>query len=296
VGGAELVLVLLSTCLHAGWNLLGKSRAPSLAFFTMAMGSGGLIFSPLLLAEPYLSELTVTFWAWLALSGLLQTLYMGGLAWGYATGEMSVLYPLARALPVLIVSVISVGLLGGELSRIAVAGIATILTGATCLVISNSRSVLPARGRTAGLAFALLAALATSAYTVVDKLALNKMLTLGYSEMSAGFSFMVLQALATPFWAIPLILCMPKERKEFRNLPAEWRLVVVTGLMITGTYGLVLIAMAVTAEISLVIALRQLSIPLGVMAGIMILKERADMTKLLGTITMLIGLVLVSVA
>ena len=79
-----LGLVLLSVCLHAGWNLLGKRRTPSLAFFVLAMGSGALVLSPLLWLGPPPTRLPAAFWGWLAASGLCQMLYMGGLAWAYA--------------------------------------------------------------------------------------------------------------------------------------------------------------------------------------------------------------------
>ncbi|MGP9655127.1 drug/metabolite transporter, partial [Halomonas sp. AOP35-4E-18] len=100
---AALALVLVSVCMHAGWNVLGKRNAPSLASFTLAYGAGGAVMLPLVLLGPSLTALPSAFWGWLALSGLCQMLYMGGLAWAYARGDVSVLYPIARALPVVLV-------------------------------------------------------------------------------------------------------------------------------------------------------------------------------------------------
>ncbi|WP_431025260.1 drug/metabolite transporter [Halomonas sp. H5] len=287
-------LVLVSVCLHAGWNLLGKRRAPSLAFFTLAIAAGGLALSPLLLLGPPLASLPASFWGWLAASGLCQMLYMGGLAWAYARGEVSVLYPLARALPVVLVPLVAVGLLGRhELAGGDLFGMGLILAGALCLPLAGAPRL--ASYLTPALGFALLAALATAGYSLIDAQALALMVGTGVSPLAAGAVFMVLQALVTPLWALPLLLALPAERRRLPGLWAEERLgLLVTGLMITATYGLVLVALAQSDAVSHIVALRQLSIPLGVMLGILWLKERPAPAKLIGTVIMLAGLWLVA--
>lgn len=291
---AALTLVLVSVCLHAGWNLLGKRRAPSLAFFTLAIAAGGLAFTPVLLLGAGLTGLPVGFWGWLAASGLCQMLYIGGLAWAYARGEVSVLYPLVRALPVVLVPLVAVGMLGSHaLTQRDLAGMGLILVGALCLPLVGPPRF--ASYLTPALGFALLAAMATAGYSLIDARALAIMAEAGFSPLGAGAVFMVLQALITPLWALPLIAIMPSERKR---LPALWaeerRGLVATGVMITATYGLVLVALAISDSVSHVVALRQLSIPLGVMLGIFWLRERAAPAKLVGTTIMLAGLWLVA--
>nr|WP_267957737.1 EamA family transporter [Halomonas zhangzhouensis] len=287
-------MVLLSVCLHAGWNLLGKRRAPSLAFFTLAIAAGGLVLSPLLVLGPPLASLPPSFWGWLAASGLCQMLYMGGLAWAYARGEVSVLYPLARALPVVLVPLVAVGLLGSQrLTPMEVAGMGLILVGALCLPLAGAPRL--ANYLTPALAFALLAALATVGYSLIDARALALMVEAGFSALSAGAVFMVLQALVTPLWALPLLLALPSEQRQFTRLWSEARgAMLLTGLMITVTYGLVLVALAQSEAVSQIVALRQLSIPLGVVLGILWLKERPSLAKLGGTAIMMAGLWLVA--
>ncbi|NOG32484.1 EamA family transporter [Halomonas sp. TBZ9] len=68
------------------------------------------------------------------------------------------------------------------------------------------------------------------------------------------------------------------------------RLMLWTGLMITTTFGFVLVALALSDEVSHVVALRQLSIPLGTLIGILWLKERLSTFKALGLVIMLTGL------
>ncbi|CAM4199428.1 EamA family transporter [Vreelandella rituensis] len=291
-----LTLIVVSVCLHAGWNVLGKRRAPSLAFFSLAIMAGGLTFLPLLLLGPPVTVLPGKFWAWLVASGLCQMFYMGGLAWAYARGEVSVLYPIVRALPVVFVPLVSVALLGSQaITSFDVLGMGLIVLGALCLPLSDPAARRLATYFSPALGFALLAAVATMGYSLIDHRALVLMQQAGHSAQTAGAQFMVLQALVTLLWALPLIACLTKERRQLPKLwQSERQVIIVTGWMITGTYGLVLVALALTKEVSYVVALRQLSIPLGALIGILWLKERLSALKALSLGVMVVGLGMVA--
>jgi uncharacterized membrane protein len=293
---AALALVLVSVCMHAGWNVLGKRNAPSLASFTLAYGAGGAVMLPLVLFGPSLTALPSAFWGWLALSGLCQMLYMGGLAWAYARGDVSVLYPIARALPVVLVPLVSIVLLGSRvLDRWDCLGMVLVVAGALCLPLSHPQARRISTYLTPAMGFALLAAAGTVGYSLIDKQALGLMQGAGHSGLTAGAVFMVLQALMTLTWAVPLLALLPAERRRLPALRQQGlTMLVVTGLMMTCTYGLVLIAMALTDEVSYVVALRQLSIPVGVLMGVLWLKEPASRAKAVGTLVMVVGLVLVA--
>ncbi|MDR5900390.1 EamA family transporter [Halomonas vilamensis] len=289
---AALTLIVISVCLHAGWNVLGKRRAPSLAFFSLSIAAGGITLSPLLFIGPSATGLTGAFWGWLAASGLCQMLYMGGLAWAYARGEVSVLYPIARALPVVMVPIVSILLLGREGVAFGdIVGMLLIVIGALCLPLSDPAARRLSTYFSPALGFALLAATSTMGYSLIDHQALLLMQQSGYSALIAGAQFMVLQALVTVLWALPLVLILPSERHRLASLwQTERPLMLWTGLMITATYGFVLVALALSDEVSYVVALRQLSIPLGALIGILWLKERLSAFKALGLIVMLTGL------
>ncbi|WP_404464324.1 drug/metabolite transporter [Vreelandella aquamarina] len=293
---AALALVLVSVCMHAGWNVLGKRNTPSLGAFVLAYGAGGVVMLPLLVLGPSLMALPGSFWGWLALSGLCQMLYMGGLAWAYARGEVSVLYPIARALPVVLVPLVSIALLG---SRVLDAwdglGMALVVAGALCLPLSHPEARRFSTYFTPAMGFALLAAAGTVGYSLIDKQALGLMQGAGHSGLTAGAVFMVLQAVMTLTWAVPLLVLLPAERRRLPALRQQGlAMLITTGLMMTCTYGLVLMAMAMTDEVSYVVALRQLSIPVGVLMGVLWLKEPASTAKTLGTLVMLAGLVMVA--
>jgi drug/metabolite transporter (DMT)-like permease len=70
----------------------------------------------------------------------------------------------------------------------------------------------------------------------------------------------------------------------------------LTGLLILGTYGLVLAAMEYATNVSYIAAFRQLSIPLGAVLGILVQKEPAYPPKLASIGIIFAGLVLIMLA
>ncbi|KDE38848.1 Permease of the drug/metabolite transporter (DMT) superfamily [Nitrincola lacisaponensis] len=291
-----LVLVLVSACLHAGWNLLGKKQVPSLAFFTLAMLGGALLFMPVLGLSHQWMQLPGAFWWLLILSGAFQGIYMAGLAWAYARGEISVLYPLARALPVLLVPVAGWFIWQHWLLNTQdILGMVLIALAGFMLPLIRPSAFSLSIYWTPALGFMLLAALGTVGYSLTDKAAIDLMRQQGFSAMLAGMQFMVLQAWAALVWMLPVIACLPAERQALRHLlsgPA--RVWILAGAMILTTYGLVLIAMAYTEDVSYLVALRQASIPIGALLGVFWLKETLSAFRWLALTVMMTGLVLVA--
>jgi uncharacterized membrane protein len=65
------------------------------------------------------------------------------------------------------------------------------------------------------------------------------------------------------------------------------------GILILGTYALVVWAMAYADDVSYVVAFRQISIPMGVALGWYFLGEALHGPKVVGVLTILAGLLLV---
>ncbi|MFA0521367.1 multidrug transporter, partial [Vibrio sp. 10N.222.55.E8] len=84
--------------------------------------------------------------------------------------------------------------------------------------------------------------------------------------------------LGIQFWAIVLPLSLwllvSNQRIEFHNAWLLRKRATLAGIMMALTYGLVLFAMTMTENVSLVVALRQVSIIFGVVMGICLLKEK----------------------
>ncbi|WP_417618285.1 hypothetical protein [Oceanisphaera sp.] len=286
-------LILFSALLHAGWNLIGKRTAQSVRFYAWAMGFGMLLYSPLLMRVwSQVSVLPIELWWLLLASGLCQTLYMVGLAKAYSHGNLNIVYPLARALPVLLVPVLILLVYGqSELLLRDVFGMGLIILGSLALPLTYWRDWHWRNYRTPAIGWVLLAAGSTAGYSVLDSAAILIMKQQGMSAFDAGSSYVVLQAISCLLWMLPLVRWVFGE--SLRKLP-DFGWTLLAGCFIIGTYLLVLVSMSMVSEVSYVVALRQVSIPLGVLIGVFWLRESMSLPRLQGLSVMLLGLLLVS--
>lgn len=245
-----------------------------------------------------MAGMSLTLWGILLIAGLFQAIYYVGLACAYARGALSIAYPLARSLPLLIVTALTfmVGR-GNELSCLAVGGISAIVIGAFILPMNSIRDFRLANYLNASCAFALVAAIGTAGYSFVDDIGMN-MLKL-VPDDAAGWMrallYLVLECVFTAFW---LQLLMMSSKVSTNHFIANWRCflkpALMTGLAIGATYGIILLAMTHAQNVSYVVGLRQLSIPLGAIMGVVILKEKGSLPRFVGITILFLGLILVS--
>lgn len=297
-----ILLVTVSAFIHALWNLLGKRQNPSTTFFFVASLFTALLTVPVaLILRDRLVLLPLPVWLLLGGSGVAEAVYFIGLAGAYRSGDMSLTYPLARALPVILVALLSATLgIGKPLSGVGIAGILLVTAGCLILPLHSFREVHWGSYLNTCCMLAGLAALGTCAYTLIDNEALRQMrllpgLRLG--NLWIALLFLVLDNLATTLALGMCLLLFPAQRGQMQAHSRDFAVnALLTGVLMTTTYGLVLWAMAYITNISYIAAFRQLSIPLGALAGILIQKEPAPPPKWLGIGVVFIGLVLVGMA
>ncbi|TRN22212.1 EamA family transporter [Vibrio furnissii] len=290
-------LVVFSAVLHAGWNILGKSHAGSGVAFTMAAS-----LSACLLLTPYLIWYLVTvgwttlppaFWCLLLISGLAQMVYLVGLIVAYRHADVGVIYPIARALPVMMVGALSMWL-GHTLTQFQWLGFVLITLGCMLVPLTGFRQFTPRSYFNVGVLWALVAALGTTGYSVIDKEALL-LLTQAAGEV-LGNSYSAIFYLGVQFWAmvLPVILwcVVTGNRKELQRAWQIRKAASMAGVMMASTYGLVLFAMTMTDNVSLVVALRQISIVMGLFMGVWFLAEKWHYTRGAGVVLILSGIVL----
>ena len=140
-------LIITSAFMHAGWNFISKRRSPSLAFFFVSAVFAAITISPILFIHRHVLSLVPTaVWHLVLATGLAQMVYFFGLAGAYKRGDISLAYPLARALPVLFVAAIS--LLwgnGGQIGRLGLLGMILITAGCIILPLPHFQKLPPTR-------------------------------------------------------------------------------------------------------------------------------------------------------
>ncbi|WP_422409443.1 MULTISPECIES: multidrug DMT transporter permease [unclassified Endozoicomonas] len=296
-----IILVLVSSFMHAGWNCLGKKVRPSGASFTLSVIMGMLAFVPLLLFYiDWLGEISREIWHLLILSGLFQAIYYLGLGQSYRFGNMSLMYPVSRALPVLLVPPV-IGLLGwgAEFSSDKWLAFSLIVSGCIILPLWHWSDISWSHYLNSATAFAVMAAVGITGYSVVDSQALMLMRVLWPVEgvaFKSALLYLILQAITTCLWLVLFTFPFQKQRREIAQLFASHRgTLFFTGVAMFSTYSIVLAAMAFADNVSLIVALRQTSIPVGVLMGVFLLGERGSTQKWWGTGFIVFGLILVSI-
>lgn len=305
-----ILCVLGSAFLHAGWNVMGKRSIGARAAgrdaapgFFRPLVAGALLLSPL--AVPYAEHLLLipaSVWLLVVLAGFFQALYFGGLAAAYRHGDLSVAYPTVRALPVLLVTGVTVARGNAQqLGPAALLGILLVAAASFLLPVDNLRSVTLRTYLNRMTAFAVLAAIGTAGYSVVDDLALRVLRRpqhLG-DRLATGeiaLLYLMLQAWSAVIWLAFLPGRAQRRRKPTRIQPITFLAPIFIGLLIHATYGLVLLAMAHASDVSYVVAFRQAGLPIGVAFGAVLLRERVGVIRLCATLALTAGLILMSIA
>ncbi|NOH62565.1 multidrug transporter [Vibrio sp. RE88] len=292
-----MFLVVISAFLHAGWNLLSKSnKASGPAFFLASSSAAALLLTPYIIW--YINQVGVSafpqaFWWILLVSGIAQMVYMLGLGFAYKQADIGVIYPIARALPVLMVGAGTVAL-GYELATLSWVGFTLITLGCLFVPLESFRQFNLQGYLNAGVLCAFIAALGTTGYSILDKEALL-ILGIAFQQVVSDKASAVFY-LGIQFWSIALCiasyLVFAKRFDDFKEAWAIKKPSAIAGTMMSTTYGLVLYAMTMTENVSYVVALRQLSIVFGMIFGIIWLSEKFLVTRLTGTMLILGGLVL----
>ena len=241
------------------------------------------------------SALPGRFWRILAFSWFGEMLYCIGLAYGYRRGDISLVYPLGRSLPVLLTAAVTISFgLGKTPDAFALGGMALISIGCLFLPLKSFREFHWKTYCTPLLFFVLLIAAGVTVYTIFDSEAAKILKELPDNHdsrlvTSLFYLFLVESGLAAVLGLF--VLTQKQERAEFKRLFLKTPWPHITGVFSSSAYALILLAMPLVTNVSYIQAFRQMSLPLGVLAGVFILKEACGQVKLFGIILIVIGLI-----
>jgi uncharacterized membrane protein len=291
------ILVFISVFMHAAWNMLSKSTTPSTAFYIIMNFIGGLIWLPFfVMSAPSFWGLPTPFYLLLAGSCVFEVIYMYGLAHGYKHGDISLIYPLVRALPVVMLAVITLLTgIGKSFGPLTLFGMLMIAGGCFIMPFLSFRniSLKGLSGKT--LLFIGLGALGTTGYTLCDSQALAQISNGEPVSNVCTLGYLFLIQMGLSLGEIPLIVFDPAERaalKQFFGKPMIYP--AIAGICSSGAYALILFAMQYVTNVSYIQAFRQLSLPIGFLAGVIFLHEKSSATKVVGLILILLGLLVVT--
>ncbi|MBT97842.1 MAG: hypothetical protein CL902_04360 [Dehalococcoidia bacterium] len=286
----SLVLVLLSALAHASWNLMLKRAGDPQIFAWWLLVVASVLLAPLGAVLLWFNSVGFPgLWFVLATIGL-HVFYFNLLARAYAQGDLSLVYPVARGMGPMLVPILAVILLDEIVEPLAIGGIAAIICGIyTISWWGNFHQVLRSPLlflRSAGMRYAVLTGLTIAVYSIVDKEGVSHIQPLLY---------MYFLSIGTAVMLAPYILAS----KGLDAVKSEWRAnalpITAAGLLTFAAYGLVLTAFSLS-RVSYVAPAREVGIVIGVLMGIILLKEPFGRGRLFGSTSIVIGLALIALS
>lgn len=268
--GLALGLVIFSAFVHASWNFLLKKSGGGTGLITAASALSLLVYLPLVGGVIYLYgyQFQPIHLALMFGSGMVHTAYFILLDRAYRSGgDLSIVYPLARATGPLLTIVIAIVLLGERPGPAAIAG--AVLIGASALALTGNPFAWHRSDARQAVGFALLTGCMIAIYTIWDK-----------SSVAAWLIPPLVYDWGCNFFRVCVLLPLTRHRNP-GAMAVAWRekrkTVVAIALLSPLSYILVLTAMVFT-PVSLIAPAREVSILFAALMGAHLLRE-GDLTR-----------------
>ncbi len=279
-----LALVIAAAFSHASWNYLLKKSGGGIGILALSAVTATCALTPLAgylfwqgftLTLPMLGMMVGSGVIHLAYFLLLDRAYRGA---GGAGGDLSVVYPLARATGPLLTIVVATLFFGERMSALALVG--ALLIGAAAILLTGNPARLFSRQAAAGAGFAVLCGSTIACYTVWDK---------------QGVALFLIPPIIFDWGAnfTRILMMVPLARmRQPGAMRTAWRdhrkTVIAIGIMSPLSYILVLTAMVFT-PVSYVAPARELSILFAALLGTQMLNEGDTRRRMAAAIGMVLG-------
>lgn len=273
-------LVLVAACCHAIWNAYVKmtdDRLAGLVSINLMGAASGLLMIP------FVPVPDASTWALIGLSVPVHIFYKLLLAKAYRHGDLTQVYPVVRGVAPLAVWLIALLMLGERLSQAELGGMVSICAGIVAMAAERTHVTrLPIRP----LLMAMLTGLTIACYTVIDGL--------GSRQGPTPFSFAAwlfaldggLFAVAVHYWRGPTL---------WTTVRLGWRAGLASGVVAVGSYGVFLWALS-RGAMGTIAALRETSVLFAALIGAMFLGERVGVLRLVASVLIVCGIVLIAQA
>jgi drug/metabolite transporter (DMT)-like permease len=276
-----ILLLLSSACLHALWNLLLKRSQEKYTAMGWQVILSGIVAFVLLLFTGLPPR---SMWLFAAISMGLEAVYFILLSNAYSDHDFSLVYPIARGTAPAFLMLWSVLFLQETVTLPGVVGVGLIVCG---MVIIGATSLIQNRGsrlHLKGVLVALSVALIISLYTLIDGTAVKNGPPLPYA--------------LTMFMFVPVLTTTYNIRRfGWRPFLAAWKgpriPLILAAVLGVAAYLLALTAYSI-APLSYSGAIREVSVVIGAFLGWQFLEEPMGRTRVLGSMTIFAGILVIA--
>jgi drug/metabolite transporter (DMT)-like permease len=285
-----LALVVIAAFIHATWNLLSKRAASAGPTFVCVYSFVACVvylpwFGWVLAHNEPARSLPIA--GCILLSAALHLAYSLCLQRGYQVADLSVVYPVARGSGPMMSSIGAFILLGETPSPQGVLGLLAVVAGIGFISTQGDISAFRRPRGQDGVRWGLATGSLIAGYTVVD----------GYGVKILGIHPVVLDWFANLLRFLMLAPVVLSNRARAREaMRGYWLLAVGVGALSPLSYILVLSAIDMGAPLSLVAPAREMSMMVGAMFGMLILREPVNAWRIIGCFILILGVVLLGAA
>lgn len=285
---SSFLLVILAAFIHALWNLLAKRAAnvgPAFVFAYTALSS--LIYLPwvtwVLLRDGMTWSVAAV--GIIVLSGALHLAYSLCLQRGYRVADLSVVYPVARGTGPLFATIGAFVLLGESPTPHGLAGLAAVVLGIALLATQGRWARFKESSAVTGVNWGVVTGLLIASYTVVDAYGVKALaivpVVLDWCANAVRMGMMVPWAVRT-------------RTQSLQAMRGYWHLALAVGALSPLSYILVLGVLGHGAPLSVVAPTREMSMMMGALLGMIVLREAPGPWRLAGCAVLTVGVVLLS--
>ena len=268
--------IILAAFLHAVWNAMVKNEDNKYVAVTAIVLGHVPVSVLIILLTPIPSVESIPF---IILSALLHIGYEWYLLSAYRFGDLTKVYPIARGTAPILITIVSLIFLGVALSNFEILGIFIISLGILSLSLQGAKGI---KNRSAVI-YSLVTGFFIMGYSITD----------GYGARVSnsflsymGWSFILN---ATIF---PIILKINNKSEIITKTFKEGKKIFfIGGTLSYIVYGIVIWGFT-QAPIALITALRETSIIFALLIGILFLKEKFTLLKVIATLVIFFGVAL----
>ena len=273
--------------MHAGWNLIARYSGSEGEFYKRMLVIMLVVgFLPAVISELLTGSMTRLAWICVIASATSAAFYLFGLAKAFDLSDFTIVYPVARALPVLIIAFIDV-MRGRFLSPLGWMGVILVVIGSVLIPQQRFGDFQLRNYLSIAVLWMIVAALGTVGYTVLDKFAAEVVQSGPATAARYGYFYF-----AISFFPYMLLMRSVKGNQRTGN-KNSWFLAGIGAALQFGAYWLILWAFQMSQVTSYIVAFRQFSIVIGAVLGFIIFKEQGVYVRITGAILISSGLIVI---
>ena len=287
---AIFLLALSSGTLHAVWNFFSKKKADEMPVMLLGVWFANLTLLPFSLWIIKTSGFSFGIFAFAIISALSDIAYYFFVMYSYRSGDLSLMYPVARGTGVVLVAIFSMIIFHEHITSKAVLGILLVIVGIFSFALKDGLNKKLLKNSVKSLKWAFLLGCTVVVYTLIDRAGVQQYNPILYLNLTGVLSATIL----SPFIFKNELGTASGIKKFIRK---EGKYAAIIGYGITVSYLIILFIYACFAEAksSYITPIREFSVVIGSILGFVFLREKITLNKIIGIVTILLGVIMIKI-